>query len=116
MRAVVYDQYGEPEQLRLRELPEPQISAEQCFCLFFQQVPALPGMRKMRRVEPLQGVLSYDQRLRVAQSMRWTVGQILDRDHGGNLPAHRHSLGRSDEPFVERPAFVSLDVRKGQIP
>lgn len=30
MRAVVYDQYGEPEQLRLRELPEPRISEEQC--------------------------------------------------------------------------------------
>ena len=30
MKAVVYDRYGEPEELYLAELPEPQISAEQC--------------------------------------------------------------------------------------
>lgn len=30
MKAVVYEQYGEREELRLGELPEPQISAEQC--------------------------------------------------------------------------------------
>jgi NADPH:quinone reductase-like Zn-dependent oxidoreductase len=30
MKAVVYGKYGEPEELHLRELPEPQISEEQC--------------------------------------------------------------------------------------
>jgi NADPH:quinone reductase-like Zn-dependent oxidoreductase len=30
MKAVVYGQYGEPEELHLRELPEPQISGRQC--------------------------------------------------------------------------------------
>ena len=30
MKAVVYDRYGEPEELRLRELPDPQISEQQC--------------------------------------------------------------------------------------
>lgn len=30
MKAVVHDRYGEPEELHLRELPEPQISDQEC--------------------------------------------------------------------------------------
>src|SRR5262249_31922425 len=51
----------------------------------------------------------------VSNCTRGSVGEIVDRDHSRDCAAERHRSWSYSEPFIERPAFVRLHVRKSYI-
>ena len=79
------------------------------------QQAAVPAVRHVRRVEPLQRVAAQRELLAVGQRARRPVGQVVDRHHRGDLAAQRHGLRRRRQQPVQRAALVGLDVREAHV-
>src|SRR5262249_9450221 len=98
------------ERRRLGAALREEIAAEERFRRPLEEIPALPAVRQVRRVEPLEGLGAEREQLPIRQRFRRAVGELVDRTRRRDLTAHRNGIGRRLEPFVERAALVSLEV------
>ena len=78
-----------------------QVTAEQRARALFHQISALPSMRHMRHIQPLDLMLAERERLSVGHLMRRPVGKVANRGHPRNTPAQRGRVGRRGEPFID---------------
>ena len=70
----------------------------------------------MRCVKPADGMLAERERLAVCECPRRVVSKVVDGYQGGNRAAQGRGLRGCREPFVERTAFIRLNVGKGDVP
>ena len=89
-----------------------QIAAQQRLRFFFHQEAAFPGMRQMRRIEPLHGMFAKGEFLPVSEGTGRSVGEIVDRYQGSHRAAKRHGSGSYREPLVERSASSASTCEK----
>ena len=76
---------------------------------------AVPAVRHVRRVEPAHRVRAEAQHFAVGERAGRSVRHVVDGDHRGDLPAQRLGAWRRRQPFVERAAFVGLEVREADV-
>src|SRR5262249_26830386 len=71
---------------------------------------AIPAMRRVRRVEPRDGVRAELETLAVTERFRRALGDVRREDDGADLAGERHRSRRYGEPLVDGPAFVGFRV------
>src|SRR5688572_3752273 len=100
------------------ELPElmKEVGAEQHSIALVEQHARVPPVRQVWRWHPLETVSSGVQDVTGLQCTRRTDREILHVDHRANLATRRLSAWRCREPFVERAAFVHLEVAPANPP
>src|SRR4029077_7858787 len=92
-----------------------QIAAQQRVRRSLEQDTALLGVRHVRRVEPLNFPAAEGDHLAVLHRARLAVGDVVDRDHCSDLAAERYGSGSDGKQFVDRAAFICLEMRKADV-
>src|SRR5262245_42280765 len=92
-----------------------QITAKQRVRLALEQNTALPGVRHVRRIEPLNFAAAQRDDLVVLHRTRLPVGDVIGGDECGDLAAWRHGNGGHTKELIERTALVRLEMREADI-
>ncbi|MCU0990309.1 MAG: hypothetical protein MUE63_12175 [Xanthomonadales bacterium] len=92
-----------------------QVAAEQRFRAALEQVPALPGMRQVRGVDPAHRVAAQREFLAVGQGAGRTQRDVVHAGHFGDLAAQRLGRRRQRQEVVERAALVGLEMGKADV-
>lgn len=92
-----------------------EVAAEEGARLELHHEAALPAVRDVRGVEPLEGAAAGAQDFAVGEGARGARGDVVDRHHRGHLAADGRGGGGQGEEVVQGAAFVGLEVREGDV-
>src|SRR5690606_32815898 len=76
---------------------------------------AVPTVRHVRRVEPLDRVPAELEPLTVREAARRPVGIVAHADEGTDTAAYGLRVRRHGQKLVQRAAFVGLEVRERNV-
>ena len=88
-----------------------QISTEQSLRRCVEQYAAIPAVRNVRRVEPLQLAATDGELFAVSEPTRGPVGKVVERCQYANFSAKRRRSRCRFQKVVQRAKFVALEVR-----
>src|SRR5436190_5449827 len=99
----------------VRAATSEEIPAQQGVRRNVEKIPAVPSVRKMRRVDPTKPVHAQGEFFSVGQRTRCTIRDVSNRHHCADHAGHRNSRGSCSEKLVESAALVRLEMRDSDI-
>ena len=79
----------------------------------FKNDPSFPVVRNVWRIDVLNLLATEINNLAVGQLARWSIAQVIERDHTADGAVCDFGVWRGSEKFVHRTAFVGFHVSKG---
>src|SRR6185369_2614289 len=93
-----------------------QITAEQSLCGVIKKHAAVPTMRNMGRIDPLQLVRPRREPLPVCQPAPRAIGEVIHCNHRADVARKRSSMRSDRQEFIQCARLVRLEVGKPDVP